>query len=235
MTPWLPPWVANQHNTGGDTPMAATQFQWQATHPAINGGMVTSWGGYSLAPGGTLHQPPHGQPTIHFPPPQHNIQMLPQPATYGGQPPQPPQPLHHPQLLPTTAQPSHPPPGLPQAGMQHNSQTQAQQRRQPTMLQPQPAHQASGQASQRTASRQPQAQDSGQDSMTQIRTHGPPPRTRLAIPISRSNQSRRVARAHTRTQALQTTRPWSLSWLPLLRVCRRACLCFRSCLVRRLS
>ncbi|CAE7686569.1 unnamed protein product [Symbiodinium necroappetens] len=62
MTPWLPPWVANQQNTGGYTFMAATQFQWQATHPAIHGGMVTSWGGYSLDATPTVNTADHSSP-----------------------------------------------------------------------------------------------------------------------------------------------------------------------------
>ena len=115
--PWLPPWVANQHPNpaGGYTPMAAAQFQWQATHPASNGALVTSWGGYSLAPGATQYQTPQGQPAVVFPPPQNSMQMLPQPATYGGQHPplmQPPQ--QHQQLQQATARPAQPPPGLPQ-------------------------------------------------------------------------------------------------------------------------
>ena len=120
-TPWLPPWIANQHPNpaGGYTPMAATQFQWQATHPASNGAMVTSWGGYSLAPGAAQYQAPHGQPAVVFPPPQNSIQMLPQPATYGGQHPPSMQSQQQQQPQQGTARATQPPPGLPQTFRPH--------------------------------------------------------------------------------------------------------------------
>ena len=41
-TPWLPPWIATQQEGGPQgmhIPLAATQFQWQATHPSSTGGI----------------------------------------------------------------------------------------------------------------------------------------------------------------------------------------------------
>ena len=139
--PWLPPWIANQHPNpaGGYTPMAATQFQWQATHPASNGALVTSWGGYSLAPGATQYQTPQGQPAVVFPPPQNSMQMLPQPATYGGQPPlmQPPQQQQ--QLQRATARPAQQTPGLPQAFRPHQQPHQQPPTSQPHAYQGPPS------------------------------------------------------------------------------------------------
>ena len=120
--PWLPPWIANQHPNpaGGYTPMAATQFQWQATHPASNGAMVTSWGGYSLAPGATQYQTPQGQPAVVIPPSQNSMQMLPQPATYGRQHP-PPMQSQQQQPQQATTRPTQSPPGLPQTFRPHQT------------------------------------------------------------------------------------------------------------------
>ena len=109
---------------GAYTPYAATQFQWQATHPASNGAYVTSWGGYSLAPSAVAATPQGGgNPAIYLPPPQHSLQPLPPPNQFGGQTSQAQQPplYHQPPPHHTGPQPQYtatlpPPPGLPQQG-----------------------------------------------------------------------------------------------------------------------
>ena len=111
-TPWLPPWVATQATQGGPPgshiPLAATQFQWQATHPSTTGGYVTSWGGYSLAPNTVLQTNHFGMPMVQPPPQQYSLQMQPgnlqQPAA--DQPP----PAAHTPLLPHAQVHQQPPP-----------------------------------------------------------------------------------------------------------------------------
>ena len=106
-TPWLPPWVAAQGGPGSYSPVAATHFQWHATHPATNGAYVTSWGGYSLSP---VTNPPPGNPTyapqLGNPLPQAQapptLPMLPSGHQPGG--PYQPQPQQH-----TGVSQAHPP------------------------------------------------------------------------------------------------------------------------------
>ena len=120
-TPWLPPWVATQATQGGPPgvhiPLAATQFQWQATHPSTTGGYVTSWGGYSLAPNTALQTNQFGVPMVQPPPQQYSLQLQP------GNPQQAvteqPPPATHTPLLPQAQVHQQPPPQQHQQWPQH--------------------------------------------------------------------------------------------------------------------
>ena len=74
--PWTPPYAATLGAQHGFQPMAPTSFSWQATHAVANGGYVTSFGGYALAPGAMVQTDGHGNPYIHMPLPAHQLQQL---------------------------------------------------------------------------------------------------------------------------------------------------------------
>ena len=103
--PWLPPYVATTGPEYGYQPLAATSYTWQTTHPPTGGTMITSWGGYSLAPQAAIQIGPQLQQLLHHGAQQgpHQHQAL--PHTQPQQLRAPTHPHHIPQL---SAQPTPP-------------------------------------------------------------------------------------------------------------------------------
>ena len=107
--PWTPPYAATLGAQHGFQPMAPTSFSWQATHAVANGGYITSFGGYALAPGAMVQTDGYGNPYVHMPMPAHQLQQLtpPQQAHPTGDqnPPLQPPPLQQQQPPPVHATP----------------------------------------------------------------------------------------------------------------------------------